>query len=90
MFSVAVYLRISTREKLNGVDKEPCPQCGALEVIPIVYGYPLADSDLMRAAEAGEVFLGGCIIHDDQPYWRCGTCGFEGGQEPGPEDREGP
>ena len=63
----------------------PCPQCGAVEVIPIVYGFPLAGSGLMQAADAGEVFLGGCVVHDDQPYWRCQVCGFEGGGEHHPE-----
>jgi hypothetical protein len=72
------------RDKLDGVGKERCPECGAVEVVPIVYGYPAADSELMRAAQAGEVVLGGCVIEDDQPYWRCRNCGSEGTNSPTP------
>ena len=48
-------------------------------MVPIVYGFPAADSEMMMAAEAGEVFLGGCVVEDDQPHWRCRNCQFEGG-----------
>lgn len=49
-----------------------CPACGKLGV-PIVYGLP--DHGLMEAAERGEVALGGCIIHDDDPSHECPECG---------------
>jgi hypothetical protein len=66
------------------VDKERCPRCEAVEVVPIVYGFSAPDSESMRAAEAGEVFLGGCVVPDDQPYWRCRNCGFDGSDNPAP------
>jgi len=51
-----------------------CPQCGsAADVIPIIYGYP--SEELMKAADRGEVALGGCIVGDDAPRWRCKKCG---------------
>jgi hypothetical protein len=55
-----------------------CPQCGSATVVPIVYGYP--DDELMAAARAGRVALGGCVIdpldeHDWAGRWRCHDCG---------------
>jgi hypothetical protein len=52
-----------------------------------VYGFPAADSELMRAAEAGEVFLGGCVVDPTNPDWRCRKCRFEGRGTPPPVDR---
>ena len=45
-----------------------CPNCGS-HAVPIVYGMP--GFDLFEAANRGEVVLGGCIVDDDLPIWRC-------------------
>lgn len=52
-----------------------CPACRAAEVIPIAYGFP--GPPLMEAADRGQVALGGCVVHDDMPEWRCAECGDE-------------
>jgi len=49
-----------------------CPQCRSLCVIPIAYGKP--GDDLLHAAERGLVELGGCVIDDESPRWRCLDC----------------
>ena len=49
-----------------------CPKCKSAETVPIVYGLP--DWDLGRAAERGELVLGGCMVTDDDPRWRCRAC----------------
>ena len=49
-----------------------CPECGATEVVPIVYGLP--GPDLVESAENEEVVLGGCLIGGTQPQWRCVEC----------------
>lgn len=64
-----------------------CPKCEALEVVPIVYGLP--GEELLAAGEAGEVFLGGCVVSDEDPAWRCRVCRFEGQGDPSPVDRAG-
>lgn len=34
----------------------------------------------MHASMAGEVELGGCLISDDAPMFRCSQCGRTGGR----------
>jgi hypothetical protein len=55
-----------------------CPRCGSRS-IPIVYGLP--GMELFEAADRGEVALGGCVIEDGAPEWRCRgvDCGLEFG-----------
>lgn len=49
-----------------------CPECGSVDVIPIVYGKP--GTELMEQAERGEVALGGCILTGNDPAWHCPAC----------------
>lgn len=53
-----------------------CPRCASPSV-PIVYGLPAPE--LFAAADRGEVSLGGCLIVDDAPQFRCRGvgCGLE-------------
>lgn len=48
-----------------------CPRCGS-RVIPIRYGLP--PSEWIEPFEAGEFTLGGCVVSDDDPKWRCPDC----------------
>jgi hypothetical protein len=50
-----------------------CPACPTGLAIPIVYGLPT--EDIGRDAEAGHVELGGCVVEDDAPVWKCRACG---------------
>jgi len=51
------------------IDLPPaCPTCSAAAV-PILYGLPV--SEAVDAAERGLLVLGGCIVADDSPQWRC-------------------
>jgi hypothetical protein len=50
-----------------------CPACGSADVIAILYGLP--GHEIFEQERAGEIELGGCIVFDDQPDWRCRTCG---------------
>jgi hypothetical protein len=55
-----------------------CPQCGAEAVRPIVYGYPAPEAT--RQEDQGEIILGGCVIFEEAPTWRCKRCDAEGGR----------
>ncbi len=46
-----------------------CPHCGTTDPIEIVYGLP--SGEMMEAAEAGAIALGGCVINDDNPAYQC-------------------
>jgi hypothetical protein len=54
---------------------EPCPKCGSLDVVPILYGYP--GPGMMEAAEQGKIALGGCCVGDRDPLKQCKACGEE-------------
>ena len=49
-----------------------CPQCRS-QAIPIGYGMPGAD--MVKAAERGEIHIGGCII--GPASWHCTACRLE-------------
>jgi len=52
-----------------------CPECGSELVLEIVFGLPTDDA--MEEAERGRIALGGCLVSDDDPEWRCKSCGYE-------------
>ncbi|HZN63120.1 MAG TPA: hypothetical protein VFC90_12005 [Planctomycetota bacterium] len=49
-----------------------CPACGG-KLVPILYGLP--DAEAGRAAERGEIALGGCTLMGDDPKLSCISCG---------------
>jgi len=52
-----------------------CPSCGASDAVPILYGLP--DAEGFRAAEAGQVILGGCSLTSSSPDTHCVSCGHD-------------
>lgn len=54
---------------------QPCPKCGSLEVVPIVYGLPSPEG--MEEETKGKIFLGGCLVGDRDPQKHCKACGTE-------------
>ncbi len=54
-----------------------CPRCGSGRVATILYGYPMESINLKNRVKAGEVVLGGCLVSNDDPRWRCMDCGFQ-------------
>ena len=67
----------SRRNAINNNTRKVCPECGAREAVPILYGLP--DEEGGRLIAKGEVESGGYCIEDDQPQWRCKTCGHTWG-----------
>lgn len=51
---------------------QPCPKCGSLDVVPILYGYPMPEA--MAAAEKGAIELGGCLVGERDPRKKCKAC----------------
>ena len=50
-----------------------CPRGGKFDsVVPILYGMPAGEA--MEEAERGEIALGGCLVGDIDPRYRCGRC----------------
>ncbi len=52
-----------------------CPGCHSRRVVPVAYGLP--GDELMRAAQAGRIKLGGCVVWEDAPNWHCRACAHE-------------
>jgi ribosomal protein L40E len=52
-----------------------CPKCGARSAVQILYGLP--DAEAGRAAEAGDVVLGGCVVRIGMPDTHCRNCGYD-------------
>jgi|GEM_PF-1028574 len=55
-----------------------CPSCTATNPLEILYGLP---SHEMQLAEfQGSIALGGCVVGDESPAYRCRDCGHEFGE----------
>lgn len=54
-----------------------CPTCGGQPVARIQRGYPNFNQQLSDDLAAGKVVLGGCVVTDDDPRWKCTQCGQE-------------
>jgi hypothetical protein len=65
---------MKTKEKRKpAVKTKPCPKCGSLDVVPILYGYPMPEA--MDAADKGLIELGGCCVTGEDPRKHCNACG---------------
>lgn len=56
-------------------DRLPCPSCGEMDGVPLVWGEP--DKDTWEAFLRGEVVLAGCVIEpngDAVPDYACRRC----------------
>ena len=63
---------IATDELDDFLGYEPkCPESGS-KMLEIVYGIP--DSETGKKAMKGELFLGGCMVGDDNPKYHCNNC----------------
>ncbi len=61
--------RLVPTERSN-TDGRKCPNCGG-QALPILYGLPSIEA--IEAQERGELFLGGCVVRDQNML--CRTCG---------------
>ena len=49
-----------------------CPECKAIEIVDIVYGYPTEET--LKSWFKKEIELGGCIIGKQNPHNKCKKC----------------
>jgi len=54
-----------------------CPECGSISIASILYGMPFLDEKLQADLDNGRVVLGGCCRTDNDPVWKCNSCGIE-------------
>ncbi len=51
-----------------------CPACGSDQILEIIYGLPATTEKLERELEKKTIILGGCMMHENAPLWKCGKC----------------
>ncbi len=51
-----------------------CPRCGSREIARIEYGLPAFNEKFERDLEAGRIVLGGCLVSENDPQWKCLGC----------------
>jgi hypothetical protein len=51
-----------------------CPECGSARVAKILYGFPIFSEELEAQIKAGQIILGGCVVTNLDPFWRCTDC----------------
>lgn len=54
-----------------------CEQCGSTKIANIFYGYPSISTKLDKAIQEGRIVLGGCVITECDPNWKCVDCGLQ-------------
>ena len=54
---------------------EPCPKCGSLDIVPIMYGLPGPEAGF--AVGQGKIILGGCLVTGSDPQKQCKVCGAQ-------------
>ncbi len=55
-----------------------CPKCETSNPLEIIYGFP--SEEMFGAESSGSIALGGCVVQDDNPAYRCRRCGHEFGE----------
>ena len=50
----------------------PCPKCGSIRTVPIVFGLP--NETGMDKARRGDIHLGGCLVSGNDPEFICKEC----------------
>lgn len=55
-----------------GKKRRKCPSCQSEDVVRIIYGLP--NEEAIREAMEGLIALGGCLVDDDNPKWKCKAC----------------
>jgi hypothetical protein len=61
--------------KKSGKRRRICPSCQSGAVISIIYGLP--GPEAIKEAEEGLIALGGCLVDDENPNWKCKACEHE-------------
>lgn len=51
-----------------------CPYCQSKKVIPILYGLIGPSPEMFKKLDKGEIKLGGCVIHENNPTHYCVDC----------------
>jgi hypothetical protein len=54
------------RRAIRAAGERTCPVCGTPDARPILYGFPTAE-----AFDDPGIAIGGCVISEDSPRYRC-------------------
>ena len=52
---------------------EICPECGSSRILEFLYGE--VGPEIAQVPGYDKIALGGCVIEQDSPAWKCGNCG---------------
>ena len=59
-----------------------CPKCGSKKTVPIMYGLPLFNEELIQKLNNNELYIGGCCIPYNVPTHHCLECNKNVGSSP--------
>lgn len=51
-----------------------CPKCGGKSIAKYLYGLPHFNDKLEKELELGKIVLGGCMVTDFDPKYKCNDC----------------
>lgn len=75
--SATVSKEVKKEAPLLIVNQKPsaCPFCLEKTIATILWGKPHMTPALEKKIASGEVILGGCVIPENAPTWKCAHCG---------------
>lgn len=62
------------------MERPKCSSCESERCAEILYGRRAETEQLRQDLESGKVVLGGCLVFEGMPRWRCLECGKEWGE----------
>jgi transposase-like protein len=61
-------------------DRMYCPQCKSDNFCKIIYGYVDINDEIQNKINQKKIVLGGYIVTDCDPKWKCSDCDFKWGE----------
>lgn len=58
-----------------------CSVCKSKNYAEIIYGLQSFNDELEQAIKKKEIVLGGCLITEHDPKWKCNKCGNRWGEQ---------
>jgi len=59
---------------MESKELKKCPHCYSTNIAKILYGLPAFSEELDKELKTGKIALGGCMVSDDSPRYKCNDC----------------
>jgi len=75
LFLFSIFTISSLASEVSYFSNGKCSHCGSTHVAKYLYGKPHFTPSLNEKIDKGEVVLGGCMVSEASPKYKCLDCG---------------